>query len=191
MPQARPRWTIPGRFVDYHVVQGSEVSAEDPRPRASDSTIRGLLETWLDSPYIADRLFALCGVAGERRAPGLRATERRRRDDRLRRRLLEAFQRGRLVALEVRQLQPKLPEKEEEPPPPPMQEEATEKLDFIALEMKDEDGEPMAYARYVVELPDGGKREGRLNANGYARIDGVNPGQCKVTFPDYDESSWS
>ena len=88
------------------------------------------------------------------------------------------------------QVQPKLPEKEEEPPPPAVEETASETT-FVALEMKDEDGEPLAHARYVVELPDGSKREGRLNANGYARIDGVNPGQCKVTFPDYDEAAWS
>lgn len=191
MKQARPGWTIPGRFVDYLVVEGSELSVHDPRPRASSGTVRSLLDTWLTSPFIADRLFDLCGTAGDRRAPGLRATERRRREERLRRTLLDAFLRGRLVALEVKQLQPRLPAEEEAAPPPPPVEETASETTFVALEMKDEDGEPMAYARYVVLLPDGSKREGRLNANGYARIDGVNPGQCKVSFPDYDESSWS
>jgi len=185
--QARSRWTIPGRFVDYVVVEGAEVPANDPRPRATGGDIRSLLDTWLASPFIADRLFARSGASDVRRAPGLRATERRRRAALLRRSLLEAFERGRLVALEVKRVEPKLPEKEEEAAPPAPEDQAPEPT-FVALEMKDEDGKPLAHARYVVEMPDGSKREGRLNENGYVRIDGVSPGQCKVTFPDYDES---
>jgi hypothetical protein len=186
VPDATPRWTIPGRFVDYLVVEGAQVSARDPRPRASALTIRSLLDTWLASPLIARRLYGLCG-ASDRQAPGLRATERRRREDRLKRDVLEAFQRGRLVALEVERVEPRLPEQEAEEAPPAPEEEAA-KPTFVAVEMKDEDGNPLAYARYVVEMPDGSKREGRLNENGYVRIDGVSPGQCKVTFPDYDAS---
>ncbi|TQF08470.1 carboxypeptidase regulatory-like domain-containing protein, partial [Myxococcus llanfairpwllgwyngyllgogerychwyrndrobwllllantysiliogogogochensis] len=41
-----------------------------------------------------------------------------------------------------------------------------------------------------VTLPDGTTREGTLNKNGYARVDGVNPGESQVSFPDLDGSSW-
>jgi hypothetical protein len=64
-------------------------------------------------------------------------------------------------------------------------------LEWIEIELVDEDGEPVGNQRYRVELPDGSIREGRLNARGFVRIDRVDPGTCKVMFPDHHKSSWS
>jgi hypothetical protein len=47
--------------------------------------------------------------------------------------------------------------------------------------------EPVAYARYVVELPNGQIVEGFLDAKGKARLDGIPKGDCKVTFPEHSE----
>jgi hypothetical protein len=61
---------------------------------------------------------------------------------------------------------------------------------FIEIELIDGAGEPIADERYFVELPDGSKKSGRTDAQGFARIDGVDPGTAKVSFPDRDKNAY-
>lgn len=49
---------------------------------------------------------------------------------------------------------------------------------------------PVAFQRYRVEGPDGAILEGVLDAEGRARVMGLDPGVCKVTFPDLDKDEW-
>lgn len=64
--------------------------------------------------------------------------------------------------------------------------------DWIEIVLLDEDDPsmPIPYQRYIVRCPDGKVREGTLDADGRARIDGIKPGSCEVTFPDLDASEW-
>lgn len=76
---------------------------------------------------------------------------------------------------------------EEEPktaPRPAVREEKT----WIEIVLEDEDDppQPVAYAKYRIELPDGSVREGILDDRGRARIVGIDPGECQVTFPSFD-----
>ncbi len=66
-------------------------------------------------------------------------------------------------------------------------EEPKEEKHWIEIELlaEDEPHDPVAFAKYVVELPDGAVIEGYLDEKGKARIEGVPKGQCKVTFPEY------
>ena len=57
---------------------------------------------------------------------------------------------------------------------------------FIALQLVDQDGKPVPGERYVIKLPDGTPKEGKLDDQGKARLDGIDPGTCKITFPDLD-----
>ncbi len=50
---------------------------------------------------------------------------------------------------------------------------------------------PVAFERYRIELPDGSTRDGMLDANGTARIEGIDPGACRITFPALDGRRWS
>jgi len=59
-----------------------------------------------------------------------------------------------------------------------------EKKTFVAIELKDEAGAPRAGEKYRVTLPDGTVKEGFLDMEGKARVEGVDPGNCKITFPD-------
>lgn len=68
---------------------------------------------------------------------------------------------------------------------------AAEETHFIEIELKDDEGKPVADEAYFVELPDGSTKSGRTDANGYARIDGVDPGTAKISFPDLDKDSTS
>ena len=41
-----------------------------------------------------------------------------------------------------------------------------------------------------IELPDGSVASGSLDPKGFARIEGIEPGQCKISFPDLDKDAW-
>ena len=61
---------------------------------------------------------------------------------------------------------------------------------FIEIELLDEEGKPKVGERYFIELPDGSTKTGRLNTEGKARVEGVEPGTAKVSFPDFDKESY-
>ena len=58
---------------------------------------------------------------------------------------------------------------------------------WIEIELLDDAGKPIANERYFVELPDGSQKSGRTDGQGRARVDGVDPGTAKVSFPDLDK----
>lgn len=55
---------------------------------------------------------------------------------------------------------------------------------WVALELLDAAGQPVAGAEYVLTLPDGTQRRGRLDAQGFAlERDVGDAGQCHAVFP--------
>jgi hypothetical protein len=62
---------------------------------------------------------------------------------------------------------------------------------WIEICLIGEDGQPIPGEAYRVTFPDGSFREGRLDASGLSRVDGIGPGTCLVTFPDLDEEAWA
>ena len=73
----------------------------------------------------------------------------------------------------------------------PESEEAKKKKHWIEIELIDDKGKPVPGERYRITLPDGTTlAEGTLDAKGRARVDGIDPGTCKVTFPDLDAPTW-
>ncbi len=74
----------------------------------------------------------------------------------------------------------------------PNSPENKEKKSWIEIELVDQDKKPVAGEPYRVTLPDGETvAEGTLDDKGRARVDGIDPGTCKVTFPNRDKASWS
>jgi type VI secretion system secreted protein VgrG len=65
-----------------------------------------------------------------------------------------------------------------------------EKKSWVEIKLVDKEGKGLAGERYRVELPDGSVVEGSLDDKGEARVEGIDPGQCKVTFPDRDGKAW-
>lgn len=78
----------------------------------------------------------------------------------------------------------------DEAPPP---EEEKEEEDWLEIELLD-DGkppQPVAGAKYVVELKDGTIVEGKLDDKGKARVEGIKKGATsKVSFPEIDAKEW-
>jgi uncharacterized Zn-binding protein involved in type VI secretion len=65
-----------------------------------------------------------------------------------------------------------------------------DKTHWISIVLKDQDGRPVPDEMYHIELPDGSAADGTLDAKGSARVGGIDPGNCKVTFPNLDKDLW-
>lgn len=75
------------------------------------------------------------------------------------------------------------------PAPPPASQTPTH---WIEIELVGEDDKPIPNEAYTVKLPDGREVSGKLDANGFARIDGLDQGgTCEVCFGDLDGAAWS
>ena len=64
------------------------------------------------------------------------------------------------------------------------------KTSWVLIELVDEKSAPVPAERYRVELPDGSIVDGVLDRKGRARIEGIDPGSCKVSFPERDAKDW-
>jgi type VI secretion system secreted protein VgrG len=65
-----------------------------------------------------------------------------------------------------------------------------DKKSWIEIELVDEEDNPVPGERYRIETPDGKVAEGTLDQKGLARVDGIDPGTCKITFPRLDREAW-
>jgi hypothetical protein len=73
----------------------------------------------------------------------------------------------------------------------PNSPENKEKKSWIEIELVDQDKKPVPGEPYRITLPDGETlAEGTLDDKGRARVDGIDPGTCKVTFPNRDRAGW-
>ena len=61
---------------------------------------------------------------------------------------------------------------------------------WIEIVLKDNLGRPASGERYQLHLPDGTVQHGLLDAHGKARVEGVDPGSARVSFPDTDGEDW-
>lgn len=77
------------------------------------------------------------------------------------------------------------------PPVESRTEEPKQKKAWIEIILVDMDGKPMPGVRYRITPPGGGEpQEGTLNEHGQAGYYQIEPGNCKITFPDLDKDAW-
>jgi len=69
-------------------------------------------------------------------------------------------------------------------------QKAKEKKAWIEIILVDNEGKPMPGVKYRITPPGGSPVEGRLNEHGQAGLYQIEPGYCKVTFPDLDKDAW-
>lgn len=65
-----------------------------------------------------------------------------------------------------------------------------DKKSWIEIELVDQNGKPVPNEPYLIELPDGSAVDGNLDGMGLARVDGIDPGNCKISFPELHKDSW-
>lgn len=74
---------------------------------------------------------------------------------------------------------------------PQTAEEKAQKTHFIEIKLVDEENKPVPGESYKITLPDSSVAEGTLDGNGFARVDGIDPGSCQITFPKRDQEAWT
>lgn len=74
----------------------------------------------------------------------------------------------------------------------PTEEEIEEKswIEIELFEVVEEEEIPVPGERYKITLPDDSVAESTLDDKGFARIEGIEPGECKITFPELDGKEW-
>jgi type VI secretion system secreted protein VgrG len=73
----------------------------------------------------------------------------------------------------------------------PKAPENQQKKHWIEIKLVDQDENPVPGERYKITLPDGTTvASGTLDDKGWARVDNIDPGTCKVTFPNLDKDAW-
>jgi type VI secretion system secreted protein VgrG len=101
---------------------------------------------------------------------------------------------GEVAAVKAREMETKTGKYGSTPPPqfkPKPPGDPDKPKSWIEIELLDEENEPVPGEKYRVTLPDGTTvAEGTLDNNGQARVSGIDPGNCKITFPNLDHSAW-
>ena len=71
-----------------------------------------------------------------------------------------------------------------------MEQQEKKKKSWIEIVLVDEEDDPVPGERYEITLPDKTVKKGTLDQNGFARVDGIDPGNCEITFPRLDKGVW-
>lgn len=74
-------------------------------------------------------------------------------------------------------------------PPNPTEWEGKE-LTWIELELVGMDDKPVTGELYEIIVPDGRVYRGSTDQNGLGRVEGFEPGTCKIRFPNLDQDAW-
>jgi hypothetical protein len=76
------------------------------------------------------------------------------------------------------------------PAPPPWEPpEGPPETTWVELVLLDDQREPVAGAKFVVETSDGTRHEGTTGNDGRAMLEGLKPGPCKISFPEFEAGS--
>jgi len=205
---SRQAWRVRGQLQDYLVVKRSDLTVDEASNCLPSVVIVAELDRWLSSVFGRRVCHELHEVVTGTALNDLLL--RRSSVDRahLKRCIAEAFRNGTLAALPLGPIRLKQSgggASDKSSPPPvavpllaevPPANKAVDKTEtqeqaWVAVELVNEHGKPVSNVRYRIVLPDGTKREGRLDSNGYARIDNVAVGSCQISFPELDGDSWA
>ena len=73
----------------------------------------------------------------------------------------------------------------------PTAEDKKKKKSWIEIVLVDMENHPVPGEPYRITLPDNSVAEGSLDDKGFARVEGFDAGNCKITFPKRDQTVWS
>ena len=61
-------------------------------------------------------------------------------------------------------------------------------VNWIEVECVDPDGTPLANVEFILFLSDGNQKRGKLNDQGYAKVENVPTGECKLILLGYEST---
>ena len=73
---------------------------------------------------------------------------------------------------------------------PPARVLDLEKKHWVEIVLLDERNNPLPGEHYEITIPGGACVSGSLDSKGRARIEGIDSGTCRVTYPNFDKSAW-
>ncbi|MET0402114.1 MAG: carboxypeptidase-like regulatory domain-containing protein [Cystobacter sp.] len=201
---SRRSWRLRGHARDYQIVRNFGL-AEQPGELVSANLLVAELDRWLTSLSTQRTLHELYEAVTGAPPPSTREPSRRAGEvtERVRRRLAEAFRQGELLALPVgtpRLKQWPVPTTRKGPAPlvdvpllaqiiqalTPAKKEEQKPTAWVEFELVDSEGAALEGVTYKLTLPDGSTRQGKVDATGRVRVEGIEPGECTVTFPELD-----
>ncbi|MCC6557672.1 MAG: carboxypeptidase regulatory-like domain-containing protein [Polyangiaceae bacterium] len=175
-------WTS---FGEVLVVRAWDRQPGDEALALAQAFARGALEEWLRDPaqritllsLYGDLMGALPHHVPPEDTPGVAA------------RLARALDEGEIIALRV--LGPAVsgggePGKEEPKKEEPKEKEKT----WIRIKVVDPDGKPVKGVAYQMKVTDGSTRSGKVDGDGEADIDGIDPGTCELSLHELDGGDW-
>lgn len=154
------------------------------------------MEAWLGETSARQQLLQIYEHLNGSGASSQQLSDRNFLEQNLSQKLVEAFRRGRLIAIDAPRsflTQIVTESGEKDAPPPPLANRSQSKskqLTWVAVSLVDLKGRPIPRERFRIELPDGTIKEDALDEQGRARIDGIEPGQCEICFPEIDGREW-
>jgi hypothetical protein len=180
-------WNLHGHLDEFLVSFALDCPPGTEKNRASWFAFEGELDHWFDDFWATSKLTEIYEQTGGVFHKGPSADQIFFHRQELKAHLKKAVQTGQLVILvkprRIIQVKPPVVKPVVVAPP----EELTSWIEIYAT---DENGKAMPGKKYLVTTPDGSRREGTLNAEGTARISGIRPGTCRVSFPEFDAATW-
>ena len=76
------------------------------------------------------------------------------------------------------------PALEEEKAAAPTAAAVAEGTSWIEIQLVDGEGNPIAEEKYQIKLPSGSIKEGLTDSQGELRLEDIEPGMCRISFPD-------
>jgi hypothetical protein len=184
---SRKIWQLKAQNETWQVVRRGEASAEELRTFNVRMLSPQLIERWLNDPLASAAMLEMCRqliygtpLMGSARTAGERAD--------LRRYFMTALERADLILIQPKRQRigsadAPAPEASQGTAPRPQPAPVAEKS-WIEIVLKDRRGRPIPKEKFRIVLPDGTVFEGKLDDNGKARKDTIDPGMCTISFPE-------
>lgn len=65
-----------------------------------------------------------------------------------------------------------------------------DKKHWVEIALFDQEGNPVPGVPYKITVPGGSVVDGSTDAKGHGRVDGIDAGNCRITFPGLDKDVW-
>lgn len=191
----RKKWRLKSGSESIVIVRRWDIFPEEAMTLDQGRLISSI-DGWLKDPLSRQVITEIDESLHGPSRPGAAKADGEALQQALKKRIEDAFKKRTIVGVAVpRNFLTQSPQEQQAAvaaaPAPPPRPSTAKQTTWIEIELLDGQNKPVPDQRYRIEVPDGTFREGNLDKQGKARVDGIDPGQCEVSFPDLDGSEWA